>query len=98
MLSFSIWIALGVLAGFLAARFFHIKSGDLPGYLGLGAVGAVIGGWRFSTHGINILSVWNSTSVNGYGLFVALAGAVALLVAYHWLFHAMLERAEENVY
>ena len=97
MLSFAAWIMLGVAIGYVATRLVRTKTIDVPGYLGLGAIGAVVGGWHFNTTGLNLIGSF-SVSINLYGLFVAVAGAAALLFAYHLLFHSMLERAEDNMY
>jgi len=69
------WVVVGLLAGWLAG--FVMKGGGygLIGALGLGLVGSVVGGWIFRALG----------GFAGGGLFptvfVALAGAVIVLVA-----------------
>jgi uncharacterized membrane protein YeaQ/YmgE (transglycosylase-associated protein family) len=72
------WIILGLISGFLASRIVN-KTGE--GFfldVGLGVVGAVVGGWLFNTLGMR-----GVTGLNLYSLFVAVVGAVALLVVYH---------------
>jgi uncharacterized membrane protein YeaQ/YmgE (transglycosylase-associated protein family) len=44
----------------------------------LGIVGAVVGGWLFTTFGMT-----GVTGVNLYSMLVAVIGAVAVLVVYH---------------
>lgn len=95
MLCLLSWILIGSVVGYIAAKLTHIKSVDLPWYLGLGVLGALLAGWRFS--GLTLQTVFHST-FNIYGLAVALAGAVASLIAYHLLFHSILERADEHNY
>ena len=95
MLSFVAWVMLGVAIGYVATKLVRTKSIDVW-YLGLGAIGAVVGGWRFNTRGLDLIGGFNA-DINLYGLFVAVAGAAALLFAYHLLFHSMLERAEDHM-
>lgn len=97
MLSFAVWILIGVATGIVATKLVRSKAVDTPWYIALGAVGAVIGGWRYNTSGINLLGGF-SPHLNFYSLFVAMAGAAALLFAYHLLFHSMLKRADDNMY
>lgn len=81
------WIVLGLVAGFIASKLVN-KSGD--GVLldiGLGVVGAIVGGWLFSTVGMAGVS-----GLNIYSLLVAVLGAVVALVAYH-----ALVRSKANV-
>ena len=72
------WIVLGLIAGFIASKIVN-KSGD--GFLldiGLGVVGAIVGGWLFNTFGMAGVS-----GLNLYSLLVAVLGAVVVLIAYH---------------
>jgi uncharacterized membrane protein YeaQ/YmgE (transglycosylase-associated protein family) len=74
------WIILGLIAGFIASKIIN-KSGD--GVLldvGLGVVGAIVGGWLFNTFGMAGVS-----GLNLYSLLVAVLGAVVVLVVYHAL-------------
>lgn len=95
MLCFLAWTGIGLVIGYLAAKLTHVKAVDLPWYLGLGVLGALLAGWRFSG-----LSLQNAVppSFNVYSLVVAVAGAVASLIAYHLLFHSILERADDQMY
>jgi uncharacterized membrane protein YeaQ/YmgE (transglycosylase-associated protein family) len=80
-MSFVAWIVLGLIAGFIASKIVN-KTGE--GWLldiVLGIVGAVAGGWLFSSFGMP-----GATGLNLYSLFVAVAGAAVLLVAYHAFF------------
>ena len=49
----------------------------------LGIIGAFVGGWIFTTMGAA-----GVTGVNIYSIFVAVIGAVVVLVAYHAIFRA----------
>jgi uncharacterized membrane protein YeaQ/YmgE (transglycosylase-associated protein family) len=72
------WIVLGLIAGFIGSKIVN-KSGE--GFIldiVLGVVGAVVGGWLFSFFGAG-----GVTGLNLYSLFVAVIGAIVVLVAYH---------------
>jgi uncharacterized membrane protein YeaQ/YmgE (transglycosylase-associated protein family) len=72
------WIVLGLIAGFIASKLVnHTGEGVVLDIL-LGIVGAFVGGSLFHAFG--------HAGVNGlnvYSLFVAVVGAVVLLVVYH---------------
>lgn len=72
------WIVLGLIAGFIASR---IAEGSGQGALldiVLGIVGAAVGGFIFNAFGgVGI------TGFNIYSLFVAVIGAVVVLVLFH---------------
>jgi uncharacterized membrane protein YeaQ/YmgE (transglycosylase-associated protein family) len=72
------WIVLGLIAGFIASKFVNLR-GDDPGLgIGLGAVGAVIGGWLYTAiSGVGV-SYFNTLS-----LFFAGVGAAAALATWH---------------
>ena len=72
------WIILGLISGFIGSKIVN-KSGE--GFfldIGLGIVGAVVGGWLLHT-----LGMAGVTRLNLYSILVAIAGAVVLLVVYH---------------
>ncbi len=78
------WILLGLLAGFIGSKIVN-KTGE--GFLvdiGLGIVGAVVGGWLFQFFGAA-----GVTGLNLYSLFVAVIGSVVFLVVYHALRRAV---------
>ncbi len=78
------WILLGLLAGFIGSKIVN-KTGE--GFLvdiGLGIVGAVVGGWLFQYFGAA-----GVTGLNLYSLFVAVIGSVVFLVVYHALRRAV---------
>jgi uncharacterized membrane protein YeaQ/YmgE (transglycosylase-associated protein family) len=77
------WIVLGLVAGYIASQIVN-KSGDgILVDVGLGVVGAVVGGWLFNTFGMAGVS-----GLNVYSLIVAVLGAVAVLVVYHMVLHS----------
>ncbi len=78
------WILLGLLAGFIGSKIVN-KTGE--GFLvdiGLGIVGAVVGGWLFQAFG-----AIGVTGLNLYSLLVAVIGSVVFLVVYHALRRAV---------
>ena len=80
-MSFLAWIVLGLIAGFIGSKLVN-KTGE--GFIGdvlLGIVGAVVGGWLFSTIGQP-----GVTGLNIYSVLVAVIGSVVLLMAYHMIF------------
>jgi uncharacterized membrane protein YeaQ/YmgE (transglycosylase-associated protein family) len=75
------WIVVGLIAGFIGSKIVN-KSGE--GFLRdviLGIIGAIVGGWIFTTLGAN-----GVTGFNIYSIFVAVVGAIVVLVVYHAIF------------
>jgi uncharacterized membrane protein YeaQ/YmgE (transglycosylase-associated protein family) len=72
------WIILGLIAGFIASKIVN-RSGE--GFfldIILGIVGGVVGGWLFEFFGKT-----GVTGFNLYSMFVAIIGAVVVLLVYH---------------
>jgi uncharacterized membrane protein YeaQ/YmgE (transglycosylase-associated protein family) len=72
------WIVLGLIAGFIASKIVNKQGEGLILDILLGVVGAVVGGYLFSMFG--------ATGVDGlniYSMFVAVVGAVVVLLIYH---------------
>ena len=74
------WIILGLLAGFIGSKIVNKTGEGLLVDIGLGIVGAVIGGWLFNQFG-----AMGVTGLNLYSLLVAVVGSVVFLVIYHAL-------------
>jgi uncharacterized membrane protein YeaQ/YmgE (transglycosylase-associated protein family) len=72
------WIVLGLVAGFIGSKIVNKTGEGLILDIGLGIVGAVVGGFLFSQFGAA-----GVTGLNIYSLFVAVIGAVVVLVVYH---------------
>jgi uncharacterized membrane protein YeaQ/YmgE (transglycosylase-associated protein family) len=72
------WIVLGLIAGFIASKLIYKTGEGLLLDIGLGIVGAVVGGWLFSAFGMP-----GVTGLNVYSLIVAVVGAVVFLAIYH---------------
>lgn len=77
-MSFLAWIVLGLLAGFIGSKIVNKQGEGLFLDILLGIVGAIVGGWLFSTFGAA-----GVTGLNLYSLLVAVVGSVVLLVVYH---------------
>ncbi len=75
------WIIVGLIAGFIGSKIVN-RSGE--GFLRdviLGILGAIVGGWIFTALGAN-----GVTGFNIYSIFVAVIGAIIVLVLYHAIF------------
>jgi uncharacterized membrane protein YeaQ/YmgE (transglycosylase-associated protein family) len=79
-MSFLAWIVLGLLAGFIGSKIVNKSGEGVVMDIILGVIGAVAGGWLF-----NMLGHSGVTGLNLYSLFVAVIGAVIVLVVYHAL-------------
>ena len=77
-MSFLAWIVLGLIAGFIGSKIVNKRGEGIFLDIILGIVGALVGGWLFTTFGAS-----GVTGVNLYSLVVAVLGAIVVLVAYH---------------
>jgi uncharacterized membrane protein YeaQ/YmgE (transglycosylase-associated protein family) len=75
------WIILGLIAGFIASKVVNKRGEGLILDIVLGIVGAVAGGFLFAQFGAAGI-----TGFNLYSMFVAVIGAIVLLVLYHAIF------------
>ena len=72
------WMALGLIAGLVASNILSRSGQGLLLDIALGIIGAVVGGFLFTTIG--------ATGVTGFDLYsrlVAIVGAIVVLWAYH---------------
>lgn len=75
------WLVVGLLAGWIASMIVN-RAGEGPLMdIVLGVVGAFVGGFVF-----NLLGYGGVSGINLYSIFVAVIGAVVVLVIYHALF------------
>jgi uncharacterized membrane protein YeaQ/YmgE (transglycosylase-associated protein family) len=74
------WIVLGLIAGFIASRVINKTGEGLFRDLGLGIIGAIVGGWL-----VNILGMAGVTGLNLWSVLLSVAGAVISLIVYHAL-------------
>lgn len=72
------WIILGLISGFIASKIVNKTGEGVVLDIILGIVGAVVGGWLFTTFGMV-----GVTGVNLYSMLVAVIGAVVVLFIYH---------------
>jgi uncharacterized membrane protein YeaQ/YmgE (transglycosylase-associated protein family) len=73
------WIILGLVAGFIGSKLVNKRGEGLVLDMVLGIIGAFVGGFIF-THFFDASGV---TGFNLYSLFVAVIGAVVVLLIYH---------------
>ena len=76
------WLVLGLISGFIASKIVNRTGEGVFLDIILGIVGAFVGGWLFNEFGHT-----GVTGLNLYSMFVAVVGAVVLLVVYHALFN-----------
>ena len=72
------WIILGLIAGFIGSKIVNKTGEGLILDIVLGIVGAIVGGWLFTKLGYAGVS-----GLNIYSMFVAVIGAVIVLLIYH---------------
>lgn len=75
------WIVLGLIAGFVASKIVHRQGAGCLLDIVLGVVGAFVGGIIFTGMGGQ-----GVTGFNLWSMFVAIVGAVVVLVLYHAIF------------
>ena len=72
------WILFGLITGFIASRVVNQRGEGCILNIALGILGALVGGFIFSSIGGTGI-----TGFNLYSMFVAVIGAVIVLVIYH---------------
>ena len=72
------WVVMGLLAGFLASLIVNRGGAGLFADILIGMIGSVVGGWLFTQFGEP-----GVTGFNLYSMFVAVIGAVVVLLVYH---------------
>ena len=75
------WIVVGLIAGFIGSKIVNKTGEGLIRDIILGIIGAFVGGWIFTAMGAA-----GVTGVNISSIFVAVIGAVVVLVVYHAIF------------
>jgi uncharacterized membrane protein YeaQ/YmgE (transglycosylase-associated protein family) len=75
------WVLLGLVAGFIASKIVNKQGAGCLLDIVLGIIGAFVGGIIF-----NALGGIGVTGFNLWSLFVAVIGAVVVLVVYHAVF------------
>ena len=77
-MGFLAWIVLGLISGLIASKIINKTGEGLVLDIVLGIVGALVGGWLFTR-----LGYAGVTGLNIYSMFVAVIGAIVVLVLYH---------------
>lgn len=72
------WLVLGLIAGFIASKVVNKTGEGMIVDIILGIVGAFVGGFLFTQ--IGAMPV---TGFNIYSMFVAVVGAIVVLLIYH---------------
>jgi uncharacterized membrane protein YeaQ/YmgE (transglycosylase-associated protein family) len=75
------WIVVGLIAGFIGSKIVNKTGEGLVRDIVLGIIGALVGGWIFTAMGASGVN-----GVNIYSIFVAVIGAIVVLVLYHAIF------------
>lgn len=76
------WLVLGLISGFIASKLINKTGEGLILDIVLGIVGAFVGGFVFT----RFFGAAGVTGFNFYSLFVAVVGAVIVLLVYHLVF------------
>ncbi len=77
------WIILGLLAGWIASKLVNKTGSGMLMDIGLGVVGAIVGGLI-----VSFLGMSGVTGLNIWSIIVAVVGAVVVL----WIYHAVVAR------
>jgi uncharacterized membrane protein YeaQ/YmgE (transglycosylase-associated protein family) len=72
------WLVLGLIAGFIGSKIVNKTGEGVILDIVLGIVGAVVGGFLFS-----LIGAQGVTGFNLYSMFVAVIGAIVVLIIYH---------------
>jgi uncharacterized membrane protein YeaQ/YmgE (transglycosylase-associated protein family) len=75
------WILLGLIAGFIASKVVNKTGEGIILDIVLGIVGAIVGGFLF-----DIVGAVGVTGFNIWSMFVAIVGAIVVLLVYHAVF------------
>ena len=72
------WLVVGLVAGFIASKIINKRGEGVVMDIVLGVVGAIVGGFIF-----NFFGHAAPNGINIYSIFVAVIGAIVVLLAYH---------------
>jgi uncharacterized membrane protein YeaQ/YmgE (transglycosylase-associated protein family) len=72
------WIFFGLITGFIASKVVNAKGEGCFLNIALGLVGALVGGYIFRT-----LTHFDTFHFNLMSMFVAIVGAIVVLLVYH---------------
>ena len=77
------WLILGLIGGFVGSKILNGRGEGLLMDIGLGVVGAVVGGFVFSLFGLGGVS-----GLNIWSMIVAVVGSLIVLYLYHNVLNA----------
>jgi len=77
-MSFFAWLTLGLISGFIGSKIVNKSGQGLILDIVLGVVGAIVGGYLFTSLGQAPV-----TGLNFYSFFVAIIGSIIVLMVYH---------------
>jgi uncharacterized membrane protein YeaQ/YmgE (transglycosylase-associated protein family) len=72
------WIILGLIAGFIGSKIVNRQGQGFWLDIALGIIGALVGGFLFSTFGVT-----GVTGLNIWSMIVAIVGSIVVLLIYH---------------
>lgn len=72
------WLILGLIAGFIGSKIVNRQGQGIWLDIVLGIIGALVGGFLFSTFGATGI-----TGLNVYSMLVAIAGSIVVLLIYN---------------
>lgn len=75
------WIVLGLISGFIASKIVNKTGEGLIIDIVLGIIGAFVGGFVFT----RFFGAAGVTGLNLYSMFVAVVGAIIVLLLYHFI-------------
>jgi uncharacterized membrane protein YeaQ/YmgE (transglycosylase-associated protein family) len=78
IMSIIAWLILGLIAGFIGSKIVNRSGEGVLLDIGLGVVGAVVGGFLFS-----LIGAAPVTGLNIYSLIVAVVGSIVVLLIYY---------------
>jgi uncharacterized membrane protein YeaQ/YmgE (transglycosylase-associated protein family) len=74
------WIVVGLIAGFIGSKIVNREGSGIILDIVIGVIGAFVGGYLFE-----LVGHAGVTGINLYSIFVAVIGAVVVLVVYHFI-------------
>jgi uncharacterized membrane protein YeaQ/YmgE (transglycosylase-associated protein family) len=74
------WIVVGLIAGFIGSKIVNREGSGIILDIVIGVIGALVGGYLFE-----LVGHAGVTGINLYSIFVAVIGAVVVLVVYHFI-------------
>jgi uncharacterized membrane protein YeaQ/YmgE (transglycosylase-associated protein family) len=78
IMSIIAWLILGLIAGFIGSKIVNRSGEGVLLDIGLGVVGALVGGFLFS-----LIGAAPVTGLNIYSLIVAVVGSIVVLLIYY---------------